>query len=137
MKSILHSNTSWKFLKLNTLAGLIAILGHCDVIAFSLIKYAHNVRLMSLLGWVCTLLMYVCVCICVCVYVCMYVRTYVRTYVCLYIYYNLILYLESIIAKTSILLWCKVMILLTYPLIVPCIHHKGRSKGTGRVHTGS
>ena len=33
MKSILHSDTSWTFLKLNTLAGLVAILGHSDVIA--------------------------------------------------------------------------------------------------------
>ena len=32
MKSILHSDTSWTFLKLNTLAGLVAILGHSDVI---------------------------------------------------------------------------------------------------------
>ena len=33
MKSILYSDTSWTFLKLNTLAGVVAILGHCDIIA--------------------------------------------------------------------------------------------------------
>ena len=30
--SILHSDTSWTFLKLNTLAGLVAILGHGNII---------------------------------------------------------------------------------------------------------
>ena len=32
MKSILYSGTSWTFLKLNTLVGLIAMLGHGDII---------------------------------------------------------------------------------------------------------
>ena len=32
MKSILHIDTFWTFLKLNTLAGLVAILGKSDVI---------------------------------------------------------------------------------------------------------
>ena len=33
MKRILHSDTSWTFLKLNTLTGLVAIFGHSDIIA--------------------------------------------------------------------------------------------------------
>ena len=33
MKSILYSDTSWTFLKLNALAGVVTILGHCDIIA--------------------------------------------------------------------------------------------------------
>ena len=32
MKSILHCDTSWTFLKINTLAGLVAILGESDVV---------------------------------------------------------------------------------------------------------
>ena len=45
MKSILHSDTYWTFLKLNTIAGLVTILGHCDVIASQHFTPSYDVNM--------------------------------------------------------------------------------------------
>ena len=52
MKSILHSDTSWTILKLNTLAGLVAILGHSNVIATQHFTPSHDITMQFCSGGV-------------------------------------------------------------------------------------
>ena len=52
MKSILRSDTSWTFLKLNTLSGLVAMLGHSDVIATQYFTLVYDVTMQYCSGGV-------------------------------------------------------------------------------------
>ena len=52
MTSILHSDTSWTFLKLNTLAGLVTNVGHSDVIATQQVTPFYDITMQICSGGV-------------------------------------------------------------------------------------